>query len=99
MGHEILRREDDRSVVGQLLQWFRKQFAAPEATEPEPPPRLVSSGRLQPKEDETSGEFAERVARIKADVLARALAAIESEQDSPGRMAESPVEEEERTAS
>ena len=56
---------------------------------------LVSSGRLQPAEDETSEEFAERVARLKADVLRRALAAIDEEREkeeepSPADTAEEP---------
>ena len=67
--------------MGQLLRWFRSRVwsggEAPPASGPDQV--LVSSGRLQPAEDETSGEFAERVARLKADVLRRALAAIEDE--------------------
>jgi hypothetical protein len=81
LNHEILPRREDRSPLGQLLGWFRRRAQAKSwhndaaaAT-----PQLVSSGRLQPREDETSSEFAERVAAIKADVLRRALEAVSVE--------------------
>jgi hypothetical protein len=86
LDHEILPRTNDRSVVGQLLSWFRRRVTATlvdrSGAETKPQlasPQLTSTGRLNPREDETSGEFAERVAAIKADVLRRALEAISSE--------------------
>ncbi len=70
------------SVLGRVRCWFRGRSVRP--AEDDAPPSaettLTSTGRLCPTEDETSGEFAERVARIKADVLRRALAALASDE-------------------
>lgn len=102
MDHPIQRREEDVSVVGQLRRWLRNRFGGPSrgGADAQPEQVLTSTGRLRPNEDETSAEFSERVARIKADVLRRALAAIdlpedvtEPAEDSTGE-GPTPVEEE-----
>ena len=70
------------SVLGRVRSWFRVRSVRldEDGAPPSAKTTLTSSGRLCPTEDETSGEFDERVARIKADVLRRALAALESEE-------------------
>jgi hypothetical protein len=80
LDHPIRRRQKDVSAVGQLLRWFRRRVGGGESGSDrrESDQVVTSTGRLHPGEDETSGEFADRVARIKADVLQRALAAIEA---------------------
>ena len=80
MGHEILRRRTDRSVLEQLRDWFRGRCGTDPAIGcPASDTVLTSTGRLCPNEDESSAEFTERVAGIKAAVLRRALAALAAE--------------------
>ena len=81
-GSDISGPSGSSSVLGRVRSWFRGRSVRP--AEDDAPPSaettLTSTGRLCPTEDETSGEFAERVARIKADVLRRALAALASDE-------------------
>jgi len=97
LGYEILRRQGDRSVLGQLRDWFRRRTPtnSREAPPTEPEPLVTSNGRLHPQDGETAAEFADRIARIKADVLRRALAAIGDDSVVGGKaLAEGPAEHE-----
>ena len=83
MSHETLARLTHNSVLGQLWDWFQCRLAGEQSVDPDAPaptdPVVIGTGRLRPFEGETNSQFSERVARIKADVLCRALATVEAE--------------------
>ncbi len=82
MSHEVSPRLSDRSPLRLLRGWFRRR--APDAVDPNAPaPRetvMTGAGPLRPFEDESSGDFTERVARIEADARCRALAVAAAKQ-------------------
>ena len=77
MGYEMRRERGTRSVFERLRDWFHGP--PPESQGRAQDQVLTSTGRLSPRDGETSGEFRARVSQIKSDVLQRALAAVAAE--------------------
>jgi len=82
LGHQDLRRERAGSTSArQDRAGHRKREAGTAVADPKasPEPDPPGSRRLRPAEDESTGDFTERVAHIRAVVFRRALAAIKAE--------------------
>jgi len=92
LGHEILStlcRTTGHTVLAKIRDWCDSRISrAPAVRTPAPANHVMLGARpVRPFEDESDADFSERVARIKADMLSRALSASDEERLAKARAA------------